>query len=77
MLDLALEQPDLAASLTLVDATPSGFELQGEPPRYMLDMFDAIGRGDVERANELQIRVLLDGSYREPEQVDAALRKRR
>jgi pimeloyl-ACP methyl ester carboxylesterase len=76
VLDLALEQPDLAASLTLVDATPSGFELQGEPPRYMLEMFDALGRGDVDRATELQVRVLFDGMYREPAQMDAALRER-
>lgn len=75
-LDLALEQPGLAASLTLVDATPSGFELQGEPPRYMLEMFEAMQRGDVERASELQIRVLLDGGQREPEQVDPELRKK-
>jgi pimeloyl-ACP methyl ester carboxylesterase len=75
-LDLALEQPQLAASLTLVDATPSGFELKGEPPRYMLEMFDAMQNGDIERANELQIRILLDGQYREPAQVDTALRKK-
>jgi pimeloyl-ACP methyl ester carboxylesterase len=75
-LDLALEQPELAASLTLVDATPSGFELKGEPPRYMLEMFDEMQSGDVERANELQIRILLDGQYREPAQVDAKLRNK-
>ncbi|HEX5942525.1 MAG TPA: alpha/beta hydrolase, partial [Anaerolineales bacterium] len=31
VLDLALEHPEQVASLTLVDGTPSGFELQGEP----------------------------------------------
>lgn len=75
-LDLALEQPGLVASLTLVDATPSGFELQGAPPRYIYEMFDAVQSGDVERASELQIRIWLDGEHREPEQVDPALRKR-
>lgn len=75
-LDLALEQPELVASLTLVDSTPSGFELQGAPPRYIYEMFEAVQSGDVERASELQIRIWLDGEYREPEQVDPALRKK-
>jgi 2-hydroxy-6-oxonona-2,4-dienedioate hydrolase len=75
-LDLTLEHPGRIASLTLVDATPSGFELKGEPPRYMLEMFDAMQRGDIDRANELQIRIWLDGQNREPGQVEAALRKK-
>ena len=74
-LDLAIEDPGKVTSLTLVGATPSGFELQGEPPRYMLEMLDAAQNGDVDRASELQIRILLDGGYREPEQMDLALRK--
>lgn len=75
-LDLTLEHSAQIASLTLVDATPSGFELKGEPPRYMFDMFDAMQRGDVERASELQIRIWLDGENREPEQVDPELREK-
>lgn len=75
-LDLALEQPELVASLTLVDSTPSGFELQGAPPRYIFEMFEAVQSGDAERASELQIRIWLDGESREPEQVDSELRKK-
>ncbi len=75
-LDLALEQPQRAASLTLVDSTPSGFEVQGLPPRYLLEMFEAVQRGDVDRGNELQIRIWLDGEYREPSQIDPALRQK-
>lgn len=75
-LDLALEYAKRIASLTLVDATPSGFELKGEPPRYMLEMFDAVQRGDIDQASELQIRIWLDGEYREPGQVDSALRQK-
>lgn len=75
-LDLALEQPQRFKSLTLVDSTPSGFELQGEPPRYLMEMFDAMQHGDIDRSNELQIRIWLDGEQREPEQVDSTLRKK-
>ena len=75
-LDFVLEQPQRAASLSLVGSTPSGFELKGAPPRYMLEMFDATERGQVERASELQIRIWLDGESREPEQVNPELRKK-
>jgi pimeloyl-ACP methyl ester carboxylesterase len=75
-LDLTLEQSQRVASLTLVGSTPSGFELHGEPPRYILEMFDAVQRGDIDRANELQIRIWLDGTHREPKQVNSKLRKK-
>lgn len=75
-LDLALEQPQRFASLTLVGAAPSGFELQGEPPRYMMEMFGAMQTGDIDHANELQVRIWLDGEHREARQVDPALRKK-
>ncbi len=75
-LDLALEQPQRVASLTLVGSTPSGFETQGAPPPYLFEMFEAVQRGDVERGSELQIRIWLDGQAREPEQVDPQLRRK-
>jgi pimeloyl-ACP methyl ester carboxylesterase len=75
-LDLALEQPQRFKSLTLVGSTPSGFELGGEPPRYMLEMFDAMQKGAIDRSNELQIRIWLDGETREPEQIDSKLRRK-
>lgn len=75
-LDLALEQPQRFKSLTLVGATPSGFELHGEPPRYMFEMFDAMQKGDIDLSNELQIRIWLDGETRDSEQVDLSLRKK-
>ena len=75
-LDLALEQPQRFKSLTLVGSTPSGFELHGEPPRYMLEMFETMQKGDINRSNELQIRIWLDGETRDPEQVDLKLRKK-
>jgi len=75
-LDLALEQPEHIASLTLVDSSPSGFELEGAPPRYLFEMFAAVQSGEVEQASELQIRIWLDGEAREPGQVDPELRRK-
>ncbi len=74
-LDLALEQPQRFKSLTLVGSTPSGFQLQGEPPRYLMEMFAALQNGNIDQASELQIRIYLDGEKREPGQVDSTLRK--
>ena len=74
-LDLALEQPHRFKSLTLVGSTPSGFQLQGEPPRYILEMIAALQSGNFDHANELQIRIWLDGEHREAGQVDSTLRK--
>jgi pimeloyl-ACP methyl ester carboxylesterase len=73
-LDLALEQPHRFKSLTLVGSTPSGFQLQGEPPRYLMEMFTTLQSGNLDHANELQIRIYLDGEHREPGQVDSTLR---
>jgi pimeloyl-ACP methyl ester carboxylesterase len=75
-LDLALENPQLASSLTLVDSTPSGFTMTGEPPRYLLEMMDTVQNADFERASELQIRIWLDSEFRQPEEVDPGLRQK-
>ncbi len=75
-LDLALERPGLAKSITLVDSTPGGFDMQGEPPRYLFEMFNAVQNGDVDRGSELQIRIWIDGQFREPDQMDKELRQK-
>ena len=64
-LDLALEQPTLVRSLTLVNATPSGFRPEGAPPPELLDMLAALGRGDGAAASALQIRIWFDGPTRD------------
>jgi pimeloyl-ACP methyl ester carboxylesterase len=76
MLDLALEQPHKVLSLTLIGSTPSGFELRGDMPRNMQAMFEALQSGDIDRANELQIRIWVDGAFREPDAVEPATREK-
>jgi pimeloyl-ACP methyl ester carboxylesterase len=39
-------------------------------------MFDAMQNGDIDRANELQIRIWLDGETRDPEQVNLTMRRK-
>jgi pimeloyl-ACP methyl ester carboxylesterase len=74
VLDMAMETPSMVDSLTLVGATPSGFEMVGDMPRYMNEMFGEAQAGNVERVNELQTRIWFDGNFREPNEVDQVLR---
>lgn len=76
VLDFALEQPDRVAALVLVSTVPGGFEMQGEPPALLLEMMGAVEQGDLARASELQNRLWLDGAFRQPEQVNPAVRRR-
>jgi pimeloyl-ACP methyl ester carboxylesterase len=75
-IDVALEHPDRVSALIVASATPSGFELQGAPPRYVMEMMEAAQSGDLERTTDLQVRISVDGPSREPEQVDSSVRQR-
>ncbi|VAW29878.1 hypothetical protein MNBD_CHLOROFLEXI01-4236 [hydrothermal vent metagenome] len=76
VLDIALEHPELVQSLVVVNGTPSGFEMQGEPPKYLFDMIGALQAGEIDRASELQLRIWFDGPNRQPEKVNKHLRQR-
>lgn len=76
VLDLALEHPDMAQALILVSTAPGGFEMQGEPPPGLMEMFSALQQNDLQRASELQIQIWVDGMFRKPEQVDPLVRQR-
>lgn len=76
ILDFALEHPRKVSALVAVSTVPSGFELQGEPPPYLLEMIAAAQQGDLALASELQNRIWVDGPFREPEQVDSRVRER-
>ncbi len=76
VLDFALEHPDMAQALVLVSIVPGGFEMQGEPPPGLLEMFAALQQNDLQRASELQIQIWVDGMFRKPGQVDAQVRQR-
>lgn len=76
MLDFALEHPEMVAVLVVVSTAPSGFEMQGEPPRDLFEMMGAVEQGDLVRASELQNRIWIDGPFRQPEQVEPRIRQR-
>lgn len=76
MLDFTLEHPPMVKALVMVNSTPSGFELQGVPPADVLALIDATQKGDLARVSELQLRIWIDGPYRQPHQVSPEVRQR-
>lgn len=70
IIDFTLEHPEMVSSLVIISGTPGGFEMQGEPPSEIIEMLQAIEKGDLERVSELQIHLWVDGIYRRPKQVD-------
>jgi len=76
ILDAALERPELVSALIIVSAVPGGFELQGEPPKELMQMLAAVEQGELDLASELQLRIWVDGPFRPPGQVDLLVRQR-
>ena len=75
VIDYTLEHPERVLSLIPVSAVPSGFQMRGKPPDELMQMMDAAQKGDLKRESELQIRVWVDGPFRQPDQVNAEVRK--
>jgi pimeloyl-ACP methyl ester carboxylesterase len=65
VLDFALERPARVLSLTLVNASPSGWQPQGEMPPLLAQMIAAVQAGDWAAASELQLRIWFDGPDRD------------
>lgn len=75
-IDFTLEHPEIVRSLIVVNGTPGGFEMRGDPPSQLLEMLQALEHGDLKRVSELQILLWVDGTFRQPEQVDPLVRQR-
>lgn len=76
VLDLALEHPRMVNALVLVASAVSGFNYSGALPRQWSEVEEADSRGDIERVNELELQIWVDGPHRTADQVDSALRER-
>jgi pimeloyl-ACP methyl ester carboxylesterase len=76
-LDFTLEHPERVRSLTLVNASPSGWQMQGDPPPLLMEMFAAVQAGDLAAASELQMRIWFDGPDRDKTQCSPAIQEAR
>ncbi len=74
---LAVDRPELVSALVMVCSDPPGFDpdpAPAEPPQWE-ELVAAFKAGDLERSNELELQIWVDGRGRTPEQVDPALRE--
>lgn len=80
ILDCALAHPDAVAALVLVDSGVSGQQFTPEEEQQAAAIFgpieEATKRGDVDTANELELRLWVDGLNRTPDQVNPAVREK-
>ncbi len=80
-LDCTLAYPDAVAALALVDAGMSGRQYIDEEEKAQTQALEgpieeAIERGDLDAANELEIELWVDGPRRRPDQVNPAVREK-
>jgi pimeloyl-ACP methyl ester carboxylesterase len=75
-LDCVLEHPEVARALVLVGAGVSGNTLEpGDEMKRLWEQVDELaGKGDLDGANEIELRMWMDGVRRTPDQVDPAVR---
>jgi pimeloyl-ACP methyl ester carboxylesterase len=76
-LNLALDYPDRATALIMVGSGPSGFSYPEWSPGPLDEALEEAEKaGDLERLNEIQMRIFIDGTGRTPDQVSPALRNK-
>ncbi len=73
-LDLALAVPSRVRALAVVNATPSGWQHTAEHIKAWDTIEAAYNDGDLDRANELELRMWVDGPMRSPGDSDRAVR---
>lgn len=76
VIDFTLQHPSMTEALVLVASALGGFKFEGQDPAQFAEIERAEEAGDIERINELELQVWVDGPRRAPHEVDARLRER-
>ena len=74
-MDFALTYPSRAKALIMVDAGPSGLELNVPTPAKFAEVEKAFEAGELDLVAEIETQIWFDGMDRTPEQVNQAMRK--
>jgi 3-oxoadipate enol-lactonase len=74
-LEVAIARPDLVSALVLVGTGLPGHDWSDEVRAYGQAEDEAVLRGDLDEATELNLRMWVDGPGREPADVDPAVRE--
>ncbi len=75
-IDFTLAYPEMVDALVLGAPNVSGYELSEEVERFCAEEEEALDRGDLAAATELNLRMWVDGPNRTPDQVNPAVRER-
>ena len=75
-LDLAITNPDLVSALVMASTRPSGLAPSEALRDQWKEVDTVLETGDVTRANEMELRMWVDGPHRPPDHVDPAVRRR-
>src|SRR5205823_4749389 len=75
-LEVAVAHPERVSALVLVGSGLPGHEWSDDVQRYWAAEDEAIERGDLVAATEVNVRFWIDGPDRRPEDVDQGLRRR-
>jgi pimeloyl-ACP methyl ester carboxylesterase len=73
-MNFALQWPSRSRAVIMVDAGPTGLELDVPSPPLAAEAEKAYNAGDLDRVAELETRIWFDGSGRDSTQVDPAMR---
>lgn len=73
-IDLALSRPELVQGLVLVSPAVSGFEPVDEVRRFVELEDELLEEEELEDATELNVRMWVDGPYRDGKEVDQSIR---
>jgi 3-oxoadipate enol-lactonase len=76
-MNFALEYPDRADALIMVGSAPNGFGYDDWSPSPLDEELEAASeQGDLQRVNELEMQIFVDGKGRTPNQVNPTLRQK-
>lgn len=75
-IDFALEHPAMVDGLVLVGSGLGGFQWSDENDAVEAAIEAAMAQGNIDEANELEMRMWVDGPRRPPEHVDPQVRRR-
>ncbi len=73
--DFTLEHPEMVESLILVASALSGFSFDSPAPIQAEELEAADEAGDLDRINELELQIWVDGPKRSPGEVDPQVRE--
>ena len=74
-LELAVARPELVAALVLIGSGLPGHDWSSAVERYAHAEDEAVSRGDLAAATEVNLRMWVDGPRRTPDQVDPGVRE--